>query len=92
MQPAIYFLPFRGKTAEKGGEMTNPTLAQPNPPRAPKLPDRVRETMRASRYSPRTEAVYVDWIKRYIRFHGIWHPQDMGADKVKAFLSLWQHK
>ena len=64
--------------------MPNPTSAQP---KAPKLLDRVRETMRTSRYSPRTEAAYVDWIKRYIRFHGIRHPQEMGADEVKAFLS-----
>jgi site-specific recombinase XerD len=40
-----------------------------------------------ARYSPRTEAAYVDWIKRYIRFHGIRHPQEMGAEEVKAFLS-----
>jgi site-specific recombinase XerD len=43
--------------------------------------------MRLNRYSPRTEQVYVDWIKRYIRFHGVRHPQEMGADEVKAFLS-----
>jgi hypothetical protein len=55
--------------------MPNQTLAQPSAPRAPKLLDRVRETMRTSRYSPRTETVYVHWIKRYIRFHGIRHPQ-----------------
>jgi integron integrase len=67
--------------------MPNQTLAQLNAPRAPKLLDRVRETMRTSRYSPRTEMVYVHWIKRYIRFHGIRHPQEMGAEEVKAFLS-----
>ena len=43
--------------------------------------------MRLSRYSPRTEQAYVDWIKRFIRFHGVRHPQEMGADEVKAFLS-----
>jgi hypothetical protein len=51
------------------------------------LLDRVRESMRTGRYSPRTEAAYVEWIKRYVRFHGIRHPQEMGADEVKAFLS-----
>src|ERR1022692_4295329 len=55
--------------------------------REPKLLDRVRQTLRLNRYSPRTEAAYVDWIKRYIRFHGIRHPQEMGAEEVKAFLS-----
>jgi site-specific recombinase XerD len=53
----------------------------------PKLLDRVRTTMRLNRYSPRTEQAYVDWIKRFIRFHGVRHPQEMGADEVKAFLS-----
>ena len=52
----------------------------------PKLLDRVRATMRLNRYSPRTEEAYVDWIKRFIRFHGVRHPQEMGADEVKAFL------
>ena len=67
--------------------MPNQTLASSSTPKAPKLIDRVRETMRTGRYSPRTETVYVHWIKRYIRFHGIRHPQEMGAEEVKAFLS-----
>ena len=67
--------------------MTNPTLVQRNTPSAPKLLDRVRATMRLNRYSPRTEQAYVDWIKRFIRFHGVRHPQEMGPDEVKAFLS-----
>jgi len=43
--------------------------------------------MRLNRYSPRTEAAYVEWIKRFIRFHGVRHPQEMGVEEVKAFLS-----
>jgi integron integrase len=64
-------------------------MTDPNLPgsKTPKLLDRVRATIRLNRYSPRTEQVYVDWIKRYIRFHGVRHPQEMGADEVKAFLS-----
>lgn len=54
---------------------------------APKLLDRVRQTMRANRYSPRTETAYIDWIKRYIGFHGIRHPQETSAEEVKGFLS-----
>jgi hypothetical protein len=55
--------------------------------KTPKLLDRVRATMRLNRYSPRTEEAYVDWIERFIRFHGVRHPHEMGADEVKAFLS-----
>jgi Phage integrase, N-terminal SAM-like domain len=58
-----------------------------SPQKPPKLLDRVRETLRTNRYSPRTEKVYVERIKRFIRFHGVQHPQEMGAEEVKAFLS-----
>jgi hypothetical protein len=47
--------------------MKSPTSTGPKPQ---KLLDRVRATMRLNRYSPRTEEAYVDWIKRFIRFHG----------------------
>jgi hypothetical protein len=50
----------------------------------PKLLDRVRQAIRFKHYSPRTEQVYVDWIERFIRFHGIRHPKDMGADEVRS--------
>ena len=53
----------------------------------PKLLDRVRQTIRFNRYSPRTEQAYVDWIERFIRFNGIRHPKDMGADEVRSFLT-----
>src|SRR5215470_13371638 len=67
--------------------MAGQTLPGSKPPKLPKLLDRVRATMRLNRYSPRTEQAYIDWIKRYIRFHGVRHPQEMGAEEVKAFLS-----
>jgi len=34
-----------------------------------------------------TEQAYVDWIKRYIHFHGVRHPQEMCPGEGKAFLS-----
>jgi hypothetical protein len=36
----------------------------------PKLLDQVRDKLRVKHYSIRTEHTYVDWIKRYIFFHG----------------------
>jgi hypothetical protein len=38
---------------------------------APKLLDRVRQTIRAKHYSRRTESAYVDWIRRYIVFRTV---------------------
>lgn len=54
---------------------------------APKLLDQVRERIRVKHYSIRTETQYVNWIKRFILFHGKRHPREMGAAEVKAFLS-----
>jgi integron integrase len=38
-------------------------------------------------YSRRTEGTYVHWIRRFIVFHGLKHPGQMGASEVTAFLS-----
>ncbi len=57
-------------------------MAQP-----PKLLDRVRERIRFKHYSIRTEDSYVQWIKRFILFHGKRHPAEMGAVEVEAFLT-----
>ena len=38
-----------------------------------KLLDRVREVSRFKHYSVRTEQAYVDWIKKFIIFHGKRH-------------------
>jgi integron integrase len=47
----------------------------------------VRHKIRAKHYSIRTEQAYLDWIKRYIRFHGLRHPTMLGAVAIEAFLS-----
>ena len=54
---------------------------------APKLLERVRQTIRAKHYSRRTESAYVDWIRRYIVFHRKRHPSEMGAGEIAAFLT-----
>ncbi len=53
----------------------------------PKLLDRVRSLMRMRHYSYQTEQTYLKWIRRYIGFHNIRNPVDMGAAEVEGFLS-----
>ena len=53
----------------------------------PRLLDRVRDAIRARRYSRRTEKAYVAWIRRYIVFRGKRHPADMGAAEITRFLT-----
>jgi len=52
-----------------------------------KLLDRVRQVARVQHYSIRTEDAYAHWIERFIRFHGIRHPETMGTVEVEAFLT-----
>ena len=42
----------------------------------PRLLEQVREQIRLKHYSIRTEHVYCEWVKRFIRFHSYRHPQD----------------
>jgi integron integrase len=51
------------------------------------LLDQVRERIRVKHYSIRTETQYVQWVRRFILFHGKQHPRDMGAAEVEAFLT-----
>ena len=53
----------------------------------PKLIEQVRNVMRFKHYSLRTERTYWDWIERFIRFHGMRHPREMGEAEVGAFLT-----
>ena len=53
----------------------------------PKLLDQVRQAIRARHYSKRTEKTYVDWIKRFILFHGKCHPLEMGEPEINQFLT-----
>lgn len=38
-------------------------------------------------YSRRTEDTYINWVKRFIHFHQLRHPKDMGAPEIAAFLT-----
>jgi integron integrase len=43
--------------------------------------------MRRKHYSIRTEQSYIDWIRRFILFHGKRHPLEMREQEVTAFLT-----
>ncbi len=52
-----------------------------------KVLDQVRERVRYLRYNIRTEEAYLYWIRLYIRWSGVRHPAQMGADEARAFLT-----
>ena len=53
----------------------------------PRLLDRLRLALRSRHYSRRTEQSYCHWVKRYIFFHNVTHPDNMGETEINAFLT-----
>ena len=64
-----------------------PVTASAQPAKPPKLLDQLRERIRYRHYSVRTEEAYVLWAKRYIFYHGMRHPAEMGKQEIEKFLS-----
>jgi len=58
---------------------------QPSP--TPRLLDLIRERIRVKHFSYRTEKAYLAWIRRFIRFHRMRHPRELGGPEVEAFLT-----
>ena len=58
------------------------TASQP-----PRLMDQVRDALRSRHYSHRTEQAYCLWVRRFIVFHGVRHPAEMGEVEINAFLT-----
>ena len=63
--------------------MATEVVAQAASPGKPKkLLDQVCDVMRLKHYSLRTERTYCDWIERFIRFHDLRHPREMGEAEL----------
>lgn len=54
-----------------------------------KLIDEVRDVMRLKHYSIHTERTYIDWIRRYIKYHRMTNRNDLneGEHKIEQFLT-----
>lgn len=52
-----------------------------------KLLDQVTTVARLKHYSLKTEVAYKQWIKRFILFHKIRHPAEMGETEIRQFLA-----
>ena len=46
-----------------------------------------REKIRIRHLAFRTEQAYLQWMRRYVKFHCRRHPRDMGPTEVEAFLT-----
>lgn len=52
-----------------------------------KLEEQIRRAIRTKHYSLKTEDAYVSWFKRFVRWHGLKHPLEIGEREVESFLS-----
>lgn len=55
--------------------------------RPPGLIQRYREALQARHYARRTVNSYEQWLRRFLRFHALRHPREMGSGEVNAFLT-----
>ena len=53
----------------------------------PGLIQRYRELLQTRHYARRTVKTYEQWLRRFLRFHHLRHPREMGSHEVNAFLS-----
>ena len=53
----------------------------------PTLIQRYREELQVRHYARRTVKTYEQWLRRFLRFHRMRHPREMGSAEVNAFLS-----
>jgi integron integrase len=52
------------------------------------LIEALTERLRYKHYSLRTEEAYVYWVRSYVRWSGMRHPRDMGAQEMQDFLTM----
>ncbi|MEB3350140.1 MAG: integron integrase [Cyanobacteriota bacterium] len=53
----------------------------------PGLIQRYRELLQTRHYARRTVKAYEQWLRRYLRYHRLRHPREMGSAEVNAFLT-----
>ena len=46
-----------------------------------------REALASRHYARRTIGTYERWLRRFLRFHQLRHPREMGSPEINAFLT-----
>ncbi|WP_445364574.1 integron integrase [Microbulbifer sp. ANSA003] len=59
----------------------------PLPQQPSRFMDRFRAFIRSRYLAYKTEKTYCFWVKDFIRFHGMQHPQDLGKSEIDQWLS-----
>ena len=62
----------------------NSAVAMVHDTHSPGLIQRYREELQVRHYARRTVNTYVQWLRRFLRFHQLRHPREMGSAEVNA--------
>jgi site-specific recombinase XerD len=52
----------------------------------PRLLDQLREELYVRHCARRTAKTYSQWVKRFVWYHRLKHPMEMGANEINSFL------
>lgn len=77
MVPRAHWFDARGGTDSRLG---SPVQSKP------KLLQLLWSNLRLRHFSPRTEEASTWWVRRFVRYHGVRHPAEMGEAEVRGFL------
>jgi hypothetical protein len=88
IQPEInHATSFKEKPAAATPPAIRAVMPIPITDNKPKLLTQLSQAMRSRHYSRSTESTYVHWIKRFIFFHHVRHPQEMAEPEINVFLT-----
>lgn len=88
IQPEInHSTSFKEKPAATTPPVIRVVMLMPTTDNKPKLLDQLREAMRSRHYSRNTKITYTHWVKRFIFFHHVRHPQEMAEPEINTFLT-----
>ena len=88
IQPEInHSASFKEKPAMATSPAIRIVMPIPTTDNKPKLLTQLSQAIRSRHYSRKTEATYIHWIKRFIFFHHVRHPQEMAEPEINAFLT-----
>ena len=78
-----YYIPYRRKLPQ----ITDKCQPLLTPLQNLLFSNQVRRTIRLKHMSRRTEKSYIHYILDYIYFHNKKHPEDMGVEEIRTYLS-----
>lgn len=59
----------------------------PDDGNSPRLLTQLRHAIRTRNFSPRTAESYAAWVRRFVHFHGMRHPAELGEREIAAFIT-----